>query len=223
MQIYSERFYMSPKLGVRDGFRVNSYWFMPYSFIHSELINSYASPTCPPPLIPLTCRLRGKFYAYCAAVMLKRRHYLLTVSISIDTAVRIFFQYRLDHHSVLYNWYKRCPFVNRLPPQGRLSFQQGSKNVTRNLNIHIYTAFLGRLLSRQENRYGRPLCYYICEIIIGGNSRARLFGTGTVPPGSLFDTSSGVFLPNSVNLPAGHALTFAYSFAGVGPVPNGDP
>lgn len=90
MQIYSDRFYMSPKPGVRDESRVNSYWFMPYSFIHSELINSYASPTCSPPLIPLTCRLRGKFYAYCAAVMLKRRQYLLTVSISIDTAVRIF-------------------------------------------------------------------------------------------------------------------------------------
>jgi hypothetical protein len=54
-----------------------------------------------PSSIPLTCRLRGKFYAYCTAVTVQRRRCLSTIGISVDTAVRFF-----DHRSVLYSEHK---------------------------------------------------------------------------------------------------------------------
>jgi hypothetical protein len=64
----------------------------------------------------------------------------------------------------------------------------------RNLNIHIYTAFQGHQLKRQENQEATVVLLVAASAskfmaTIGGNSRALLLGS----PPTVFATQSTIF------------------------------
>lgn len=149
---------------------------------------------------------------------------LLTVSISVDTAVRIFASTGSGSGPSFGT--VRCVQAISTPSiacRATASVRLSAGFIERNPYLNIYTAFLGRLLSQQENRYGRPLCYGICKIIIGGNSRARLLGTGLQSPRKSFCHQLRIFLAQSSGLVCRPCSNLRLFLTGVGPVPNGNP